>query len=281
VSTTASTAEWLAEIKNRVPPATALTRLPCGEGMAVAATLSDARGITRVAYVRGLRLGVIIEHRAAGRDEAATAILRDAVGSVYVTANHQLPEPAPLQRASELQAECRRAVEQRDTATALKALIESRRIAVNVWLKSLAAEDGLPDLNAAEAAATALAAMGRIGNEPEFVGQAEEIALRLRRFVPRLGLSLSLAQNWDQRCAEMLAKLARLQAALLGFSEAPRNPLTALTDRAVFMLRRTTTEAKGDIRKAARDAEVALDASPPGMRALREQSQRCSASSGA
>jgi hypothetical protein len=228
--------------------------------MAVAATLSGAHGITRIAYVRGLRLTVFIEHRAAGGDDAATAILRDAVGSVYVTANHHLREPAPLQRAIELQAECRRAIEQNDTTTALKALIESHRIAVNVWLHSLAAGDGLPDLDAAEAAATALAAMARIGNEPEFLGQAEEIVLRLRRFVPKLELSPPLAQDWDQRCAKLLAKLAMLLAALLELSEAPRHPLTALTDRAFFMLRRTTTEAKQDIRKAARDAEVALDA---------------------
>jgi hypothetical protein len=52
--------------------------------MAVVATLNGARGITRVGFVRGLRLVATVEHRSARNDAASMQILRDAVASLFV-----------------------------------------------------------------------------------------------------------------------------------------------------------------------------------------------------
>jgi hypothetical protein len=110
--------QWLHVVVRGVPAGAPLARVDSTDGMAVVATLNGAHGITRVAFVRGLRLVATVEHRGARNDAASVQILRDAVASLFVAVNHHFPGAQDKACAGQFTAEFSMALARSDTVAA-------------------------------------------------------------------------------------------------------------------------------------------------------------------
>jgi CHAT domain-containing protein len=249
---------WLAWAAKFIPADVPLTRLDSRDGMAVMATLHGTHRVTRFAFVRGLRLVATVEHRGARDDPASIAILRDAAASLFIPVNHQLPSAPDEVRGRQLFHDFKAAMGRDDSLRAVQAMHEALDIWRKAWLLSLLSPSGLPDLNAADSVVLALVSLSKLGPDVVLLRQAEEIALRLRRFVPRLGLPDNAAKEWNVRSKLVLDAIKGLQLNI--FRSPDEASTTQLLDaRAGYLSNAAQSSLKSDAKEASNHARIALE----------------------
>jgi hypothetical protein len=124
---------WRDDVASGVPAGTALTRLACPEGQALAADL-HGKIHTRVAFIRGARLAVTVEHRGMTDDAKTTALLPRALRTLEVAPNRAGLPAEPLDATAKYQRTAHAELERGDNGAASATLRHAIKIAR--WPKS-------------------------------------------------------------------------------------------------------------------------------------------------
>jgi len=164
--------DWEIAVRARLPAeATRIERRP-GPAVFVELPGSAERPDSRFAWVRGLRLDVLVEQQGVPLGGAlATPELAEALRTLNVPANYRIVERRPQGQWNAAMDAAAHARETGDNAAAGRHLLQAREIASNTWLRSLIGNPN-PDILVAAAEAEATLALAVVAGSIEFLYQA-------------------------------------------------------------------------------------------------------------
>ncbi len=250
---------WRTFVATQVPPGTALTRAPCTEGPALVADL-HGKIHTRVAFIRGARLYVIVEHRCLTDDAATTALLPRVLATLEIPPNRVGAPAESRAEAGKWQQNAHAEFQNGATAQALSALRRALSIGRDHWLTSLVADERQPNLRDVEFILSTLANTATITGELPSLREADAIALRARRSLDSFLTSPEEIAAEDVRWRGLQEASSAAQARLLALQEiAPPLALLLARGRHAATLVVAAGE-RGDLREiAARGSEALTD----------------------
>ncbi|WP_395699790.1 hypothetical protein, partial [Aquabacterium sp.] len=248
---TAPLAEWQALIAAELPPEAALVPMACPVGPALAAE-RHGRVWTRVAFVRGLRLELVVEHwrphpADAQSDEAlaAAALLPRVLASLRLPPEGTSPPAQSLDGVADCQREALQAIDQGHADAAQAVLQRGLALARSHWLASLVSDQRSPDLQAVQCVVSLLVGLAGISGDPLPARAAEWLAMGAPALLPALGVPRALQGPLVEQWRQLRYKCALLQARRMQLPQAPDDllPQALLDTRGTWLWRQACAAA--------------------------------------
>ena len=238
---------WIEKIRSEIGigAAGSLIDMVSNQGRAVAAEFKSDRGLAqRVAFVRGPKVELVLEHRStAPATPDRWAPLEMVVRTASSDANLEIHEDSGPEEFNKSVEAANLAFEKNDSSAIKDALQQTIKIGISAWLQSMAAPGGALEIDASVRVAQAVLHLGYVTGGPFLLREADFVLRRAQHSLEAAGLSADWAQKLE---VQILETLQSVWSELLRQDEANDDPkmlpILSLRERG-FRLTQTAAKA--------------------------------------